>query len=385
VGDPRQNAETMAFQLSDRQAKTVAVAITIVSAVVILVAVVALFWLTAVFLRTFSNVFLPLAVGWVAALVFRPYYRWLSARLRLPRSLALVAVFLSMLLPLGAFLWFFGSILAEQIVGLVARVPEWWDEIRSFVGERWPRVRDFIQNAPYGQKLRDALEAQQDYLLQGIQIFGEGALEAGAGMVRRVGGVFSWAVLPVYFAFFLMASPKKLDSASLLPFLKPETRADVVYLFTEFVNIVVAFFRGQLIVAFLQGLLFALGFTVVGLKYGFVLGLLLGFLNIIPYLGSIIGLSITLPLSYFQTGGGLGTLVGVLIVFAAVQLIEGYVLTPKIMGDRTGLHFMAIIIAVFFWGSALGGILGMILAIPLTAFLASLWRLMREKYITEIV
>jgi predicted PurR-regulated permease PerM len=75
----------------------------------------------------------------------------------------------------------------------------------------------------------------------------------------------------------------------------------------------------------------------------------------------------------------------VLVVFAVVQLIESYLLTPKIMGDRTGLHFMAIIVAIFFWGAALGGITGMILAIPLTAFLASLWRLAKEKYITEIV
>ena len=74
-----------------------------------------------------------------------------------------------------------------------------------------------------------------------------------------------------------------------------------------------------------------------------------------------------------------------LIVFVAVQLIEGYVLTPKIMGDRTGLHPVAIIVAVFFWGSALSGILGMILAIPLTAFLVVFWRLAREKYIGELL
>jgi predicted PurR-regulated permease PerM len=374
----------MPFQLSERQAKTVAVAITIVSALVIVIAVVGLFWLTAVFLRSFSNVFLPLAVGWVAALVFRPYYRWLCKRARLPEPVALVAVFLSMLLPLVAFFWFFGFIFAEQVVGLIERAPEWWKEIRDFVDERWPQVKNFFYT-PTGQKIRDALEAQQDYLLQGLQIFGQRAFTAGAGMLRGVSAVFSWAVLPVYFAFFLMASPKRVDSAQLLPFLKSETRTDVVYLLEEFVNIVVAFFRGQLIVAFLQGLLFAIGFSVVGLKYGFVLGLLLGFLNIIPYLGSIIGLSITIPLSYFQTGGGLGTLISVAIVFVVVQLIEGYVLTPKIMGERTGLHFMAIIIAIFFWGSALGGILGMILAIPLTAFLVSFWRLAKEKYIPEIV
>jgi predicted PurR-regulated permease PerM len=205
-------------------------------------------------------------------------------------------------------------------------------------------------------------------------------------VLRGVGTLFAWAVLPVYFAFFLMSDPKRLSNIEpMLPFLKAETRADVVYLVREFVNVIVAFFRGQLIVAFLQGLLFAIGFSVVGLRYGFILGLMLGFLNIIPYLGSVVGLSVALPLSFFQEGGGFALSLWVMAVFAAVQAIEGYLLTPKIMGDRTGLHPLAIIVAIFFWGSALGGILGMILAIPLTAFLVVFWRLAREKYIPEIV
>ena len=79
------------------------------------------------------------------------------------------------------------------------------------------------------------------------------------------------------------------------------------------------------------------------------------------------------------------TLVGVIVVLTIVQTIEGYLLTPKIMGERTGLHPMVIIFAVFFWGSALGGILGMILAIPLTAFLVVCWRLAKEKYISELL
>jgi predicted PurR-regulated permease PerM len=72
-------------------------------------------------------------------------------------------------------------------------------------------------------------------------------------------------------------------------------------------------------------------------------------------------------------------------VFAVVQTIEAYLLTPKIMGDRTGLHPVVIIVAIFFWGSAFGGITGMILAIPLTAFLVVFWRLAREKYLPELV
>ena len=81
----------------------------------------------------------------------------------------------------------------------------------------------------------------------------------------------------------------------------------------------------------------------------------------------------------------IGRVLAVLIVFAVVQAVEGYILTPRIMGERTGLHPLVIIVAIFFWGSALNGIMGMILAIPLTAFLVVFWRLARERYIDEWV
>ena len=84
----------------------------------------------------------------------------------------------------------------------------------------------------------------------------------------------------------------------------------------------------------------------VGLQYGVALGLALGFLNIIPYLGNIVGLGVALPLAYFQSGGGWETVGAVLLVFCAVQAVEAYILTPRIMGSQTGLHPMAIIFAL---------------------------------------
>jgi predicted PurR-regulated permease PerM len=89
-----------------------------------------------------------------------------------------------------------------------------------------------------------------------------------------------------------------------------------------------------------------------------------------------------LPLAYLQQGGGLVLLFLALLVFILVQLIESYLLTPRIMGRSTGLHPLIIIIAILFWGKALGGILGMVLAIPLTAFFVVVWRLVRRKYLT---
>ena len=373
------------LNFTDRQARTIAAAITTVSALVILIAIGLLGWLAAIFLRTFSGVFLPLAVGAVAALVFRPYYEWLGSTWRLPVPVALSAVFLSVLIPLAVFMAFFGREAVNQFVGLATAVPDWWESARLWVEEQLPRAGEMLEDSGLGQRVRQTLTEQQAAILQWLQAVGSQALVASFGIVRSMTALFSWVITPVYFAYFLTASGLRLDTGAVLPFLKPETRGDVTYLLHEFVDIIVAFFRGQLIIAFLQGLLFAAGFTAVGLRYGFVIGLVLGFLNVIPYLGSIVGLAIALPIAVFQVGGSWVTGAFVLAVFVVVQQIEGWFLTPKIMGDRTGLHFMAIIVAIFFWGTALGGILGLILAIPLTAFLASLWRLARDKYIAEIL
>ena len=376
----------MGLVLSERQHRTVAAALTILSTVVIVATVAGLFWLVGSFFRRFANVFLPLAGAGVAALVCLPYFEWLRDRLRLGKALALVAVFLSAIIPLVAFFWFFGSLLVGQLGDLVAKLPEWWHDGAEWVKEHAPQIDAFIEGSTSLRNLRDAVAGKEEALFQGLEAVGRGALSAGLGVVSFVIPLFGWFVTPVYFAFFLLAdSPGKLEIQRFLPFFKEETRNDVAYLVNQFVEIVVAFFRGQLIVAFLQGMLFAVGFSLVGLKYGFIIGMVLGFLNIIPYLGSIVGLATALPLAYLQGGGGLGTVALVILVFAVVQAIEAYVLTPKIMGDRTGLHPMVIIVAILFWGSALGGITGMILAIPLTAFLVVFWRLAREKYVKELL
>jgi predicted PurR-regulated permease PerM len=376
----------MPFQLSERQQLTVASAITIVATLVILLTIGGIFWLIGIFFAAFSNVFLPLAVAGVMALVVRPYYELLTIRFNLAPLLAVIAVFASVLIPLAAFTWIFGALLVDQIEGFVTSVPDLLERLRTFVNENAPRVIELAERYEIHERLTALAEEQGAALLQGLSTVGGGALSVGRTFLAGIGAIFTWAMVPVYFAFFLLAKPMKQHSVDeMLPFLKPETRRNVVFLLLEFVNILVAFFRGQLIIAFAQGLLYGIGFSIAGLRYGFVLGLALGLLNVIPYLGAIIGIVVTLPLAFLQDGGGLGTVIGVVVVMVVVSAIESYYLTPKVMGDRTGLHPMAIIVSIFFWGTALGGLAGMILAIPLTAFLVVFWRLAREHYIDELV
>ena len=116
----------MSLEFSERQSRTVAAAATTLASLVILIAIGLLGWLAAIFLRTFSGVFLPLALGAVAALVCRPYYDWLRVRLKLPTASAVLGVFLSVLLPLTVFVVFFGGIVIGQFIEIDSQAPEWW-------------------------------------------------------------------------------------------------------------------------------------------------------------------------------------------------------------------------------------------------------------------
>lgn len=373
----------MQIELNPRQKKLVATGITVLAAAISIAALVILLIYSARFFQAFSHVFLPLAAAGVMAMILAPWYEWLRSRLPMPVALALV--FLSIIAPVGIVVALFGALIAGQITELVDQLPIWWANMVSWVEAFLPGL-DLIRSGELYDKVGSALKTPNGPLIAFGKYIGTQVIWAGSNLIEGIVSLSGWVILPVYLALFLMMPrihPRSL-TVEHFPFFKPGTATDIIYLIQEFFNLIVIFFRGQILIALIQGILFAIGFTLAGLQYGIVLGLVLGFLNIIPYLGSMVGLAIALPMAWFQTGGGATLLIVVIVVFCLVQLIEGYYLTPKIMGKSTGLNPLAIIVGIFFWGTALDGILGMILAIPLTAFVVVFWRLAREKYIRQL-
>jgi predicted PurR-regulated permease PerM len=336
------------------------------------------------FIATFSGVIWPLAAAGIMALVLRPLVDAFEKKLKLRRLSAVILLFALFMLFAAALLFTFVPAIIAQFIDFVAYLPDLWRHTLAW-GEthfpEWIRIGRQYMEHPAVKSAVDSLSAQGKDLLTHIA---PTLKSAGAGLFGFFGLAASVAVLPVYLFFFLLSRAEPTRSlGNHLPFLKPEQRADVVFLVREFIGILVAFFRGQLLIGLIMGVLLALGFSIAGLKFGLALGLMIGLLNVIPYLGTILGLSIALPLALLQQDGGPGLLGACLAVFVAVQAIEGWFLTPRIMGQQTGLHPVAIIVAVFFWGQALGGVLGMMLAVPLTAFLVTAWRLIRRKYFVE--
>ncbi|MBN2235050.1 MAG: AI-2E family transporter [Opitutales bacterium] len=357
-------------------------AIALLSAVIILTVLFGVFLLLRAFTATFSTVLWPLATAGILALILRPVVRWIETRVKLSRTQSIAILYLLVATVLTGILALVLPVLFDQTVSFAKRLPGIWANLRGAFTERFPAVMELITEYIGEERMlryQEALTSQLDELTSLI-------LPATKDLFQRISGIIGLAtglaIVPVYLFFFLQSNRDlSADIKEQLSFVKEEWRDDLVFLIHEFAESMVAFFRGQMLICMVMGILFAIGFTISGVNFGIGLGLLIGATNLIPYLGTIIGLSTVLPIAYFQPDGGWVTLLMALSVFGIVQVLEGYVLTPKIMGKQTGLHPLTIIIAIFFWGVALGGLLGMILAIPLTAFFVVVWRLAKQKYL----
>jgi predicted PurR-regulated permease PerM len=374
--------------LSPGQKRIVAAGGTALATVILLATAFFCFVLLRRFVGTFQDVLLPLAIAAILATLLRPIIAACESRTRLSRVQGIILLYLLSVLCIGVVSAYFVPFLLEQIAAFIKQAPEIRENILNFIQSSMPTVwtwlEDTLGESPdtyFKNLLADNSESLKDALAQLQSTMGT----LGGFFGSLFGKIAAYAIIPVYL-FFILNDDRDVwkDIKQQLDFLPDDRRDDLVFLGRQFSDILIAFFRGQIIIGLLLGLVLALGFGLVGLKLGIVLGLGLGLLNIIPYLGTMLGILTVLPLAYFQEGGG-STLIGLCaVVFVIGQLLTDYVFTPRVMGDKTGMGSMLIIFSVFFWGTALGGILGMVLAIPLTAFFLVFWRLAREKYLPAL-
>jgi predicted PurR-regulated permease PerM len=165
---------------------------------------------------------------------------------------------------------------------------------------------------------------------------------------------------------------------SLEDFIPPRFRDPFGRLFDEVGRILQAYVRGQLLIAMLMGVLYAIGFVLLQVPAGAGIAILAGFLNTIPYIGTVFGIILATSFT-MAAGAGFWRVGGVIGVFVAVQMIEGYLLTPRILGGRMRLHPMAVFLGMLI-GGKLFGFLGIILAVPTIAVAKVFLMFVRELY-----
>lgn len=200
-------------------------------------------------------------------------------------------------------------------------------------------------------------------------------LFAGAGILGFMRTLLYVLVTALFFVFFLMS--EKLRGgvvAEYIPALKDKTRKCVAKQIDALIEILVGFFQRQVAICLIEGCYYGIGFWLVGIPYGFFIGLTLGILNLIPFFGSIVCMPLALTVAYFGVGGSGLRVVLAIIVWTVGLALDGYFITPKIQGDKTGLGYAGVIFSFILWPMLLGPMLGMLLAIPLSACCVVIWR-----------
>ncbi len=363
------------IEFTEAQRKAVASAVTALSAAVVIAFATFVVWGLLKILAFTSAALIPVFLGFVLSLFFKPYYRWWLRAVKNP-TFAVTVMLATVLVPAGVLLWYAGAVVIDQVSNLIAQGPALVKHVLVWFQATFPRLHALL--VQFGVPYENVGDVYTKY--------GPTALKAGTSALKCLSGVVSALVTMIFFVFFLMTRDRRGgEIVAELPFLKPETRGFVARQIDVFIDILVSFFQRQTVICLIEGVMYGTGFWLVGLPYGFLIGFALGVLNLIPLFGSVVCLPIALPLAYFTQDGSGVRLVLVLVVWLAGQLLDGYFITPRIQGDRTGLGYAGVIFSFFFWATVLGPMLGMLLAIPLSAFCVVLWRALSARYIRPVV
>jgi predicted PurR-regulated permease PerM len=197
-----------------------------------------------------------------------------------------------------------------------------------------------------------------------------------------LGLVIGMIMVPVYLFFFLKDSAAIRDNWHLyVPLKASRFKTGLVDTLQEINGYLISFFRGQVLVAAIDGILVGIALEIYGMPYGFLIGVFMAILGVIPYIGNILCLVPACIIAYLHAQGAVpfglspwGYVGGVVAIFVGVQQINSLVTAPKIVGDSVGLHPLTVIFSMLFWSLVLGGFVGTLLAVPLTAAVKVLFR-----------
>ncbi|MEG1999078.1 MAG: AI-2E family transporter [Bacteroidales bacterium] len=328
-------------------------------------------------LELLKSVLLPFFVAWLMAYLMHPLVSFFQKKCRIKNRV--IAVIITLLAIVAA------------MIGIAAVIfPMIMDEIRKasiMFGEYMADAESFnLLPAGWEEYLRSRMNWHNisTYLnINDIRSIVETAFSGGwtilSGTVTFLITLFGWFIVLLYLVFILVDYDKiQRGFRDLIPGRHKETIIGIIDDVECSMN---TYFRGQALVAFCVGILFSIGFSIVGLPLAILLGLFIGLLNLVPYL-QLIGFFPAIMLTLLQsaeTGENFWWIfMWVLVVFSVVQLIQDLILVPKIMGKAIGLNPAVILLSLSVWGVLLGFI-GLIIALPLTSLCISYY----HKYVLK--
>lgn len=313
----------------------------------------------------------PFLIGTFLAYLVNPLINHLM-RWHLHRLTSVVIVFVALFTILTISILLLIPLIQEQIDALILLIPA---GISWFQYTLIPKVASFLDSQELVNPATIKTLLAQHWGKAGsfASVFVATVLKSGFLILNWI---MNLIIIPLV-TFYLLRDWKKLltNIHNLIP---KHLQANVVIIAKECDEVLSAFFRGQLLVMLTIGIYYSIGLSVIGLKIGIILGLILGIISIVPYLGFIVGILTASIAAYLQMGD-MHPVFWVWSLFLIGQLLDALFITPNLVGDRIGLHPVAVILAVLAGGS-LFGFFGVLLALPATAVIMVWLRHLERSY-----
>lgn len=317
------------------------------------------------------SVLRPLGIGAVAAYLCAPLVRRLEGPLR-SRLGAILAVMVAILIVVGGVGLAVVPRMISEIVGLVRQFPAYSAQMKMWYGD----LLSWATQVGLGERV----EALHQRALEDLPGIGQAALEylGGklSGFITRVAALVDLVVVP-FVAFYLLKDGDRFGSvaANLLP---SRHRGDVVGMLRQIDGVLGEYVRGQVIVCGIVAALTSAGLALFHIPYALLLGCMAGLFTAVPYVGLMTAFGVSAMVAMFDPSPA-SAMLKVLGVFAVVQGLEGNFITPKVVGERVGLHPLWVILAVMIF-SQMWGVLGVVAAVPVAAVLNVLFRAVADAY-----
>ena len=295
-------------------------------------------------------------------------------RLKMPRTLAVVAVFLLTFVLLALIILLIGPLIAAQVSALVKALPG----IAAQAEDVWlPNILDWLNiEAPAEAGIGPFLERYSDTFSSWSGKVLVGVTKSGGALAAAVLSLFLIPILTFY-----LLRDWDLIMAHLGALVPDSQRETVLKLAHDADDVLGAFLRGQILVMLFLAIIYSIGLSISGVEFAIAIGVVSGLVSFVPYLGLVFGIGLATLVVALEPAP-LWPMVGVVLTFTIAQLIEGSILTPKLVGDRIGLHPVLVIFAVAA-GGQLFGFFGILLALPAAAVLSVLVRFAFDRYLKE--
>lgn len=359
---------------TDKQARLFWRAVTGLAWGVLAALLVLLAWVVGWVLRQLSAVLIPLAIAGILSYVLEPVVAFLERR-GLGRNRSILWVFFIATLLVVAMILAVGPRLIFETSELIDRLPDYIQELNH-------KLQEWVESSPRVRQTKEAWAGQMRESLQRwaeemFPIVSAWVWHQASRMLSWIGFILGLILVPFVTYYFLVeAAAIRRSWTAYLPVRESRLKEEAIFVLTAINDSLIVFFRGRVIVALWVGVLTTIGYLAMGLNYAVLLGLLAGFLGIIPYIGTVVSLVPAVILAFIQWGDWVHPLL-VVGLSAVVHVAENFIITPKVIGDRVGLHPLTIMIAVLAGSTLMGGLIGGLLAIPLTAAL----RVLMQRYI----